>query len=90
MGHEVHMVSITDDIEYEHAGTLFNLGKFKNKMNGPLNKLKRLYIYRFRGGFWKIPAGGEYANRANKTDDARRKMSRKSRIYSAHEIILFP
>ncbi|MAZ28314.1 MAG: hypothetical protein CL868_14720 [Cytophagaceae bacterium] len=45
MGHEVHMVSITDDIEYEHAGTLFNLGKFKNKMNGPLNKLKRLYIY---------------------------------------------
>lgn len=45
MDHEVHMVTITDDIAYKFSGTLFNLGKFKNKMNGPLNKLKRLYIY---------------------------------------------
>lgn len=45
---EVHVIILLDDIAYEYSGALVNLGKLKNKTNGPLNKLKRLvFLYRY-------------------------------------------
>lgn len=41
-GIDVHHIIILDDIGYKYAGTVFNLGKLKNKTNGFFNKLKRL------------------------------------------------
>lgn len=41
-GLDVHNIIVLDDIGYPYAGRLKNLGKLKNKTNGPLNKLIRL------------------------------------------------
>jgi len=41
-GFEVHNIIVLDDIRYPHSGTVFNLGKLKNKSNGVFNKIKRL------------------------------------------------
>jgi len=41
-GIEVHNIIVLDDIKYPHSGTVFNLGKLKNKQNGFFNKIKRL------------------------------------------------
>ena len=41
-GVEVHHIIVRDIVTYKYAGTLFNMGKLKNKSNGLLNKLKRL------------------------------------------------
>jgi len=41
-GIEVHNIIVLDDVSYNYAGKLINLGKLKNKSNGVLNKLKRL------------------------------------------------
>ena len=41
---KVHHVVVVDKIEYEFAGELLNLGKFKNESNGFLNRLKRFRI----------------------------------------------
>jgi glycosyltransferase involved in cell wall biosynthesis len=41
-GVEVHHIIVRDIVAYQYAGTLFNMGKLKNKSNGLLNKLKRL------------------------------------------------
>lgn len=46
MGYEVHVITITDFIEYPYAGTLFNLGLYKNKANDPFNKLQRLQRFK--------------------------------------------
>lgn len=41
-GVEVHHIIVRDIVTYKYAGTLFNMGKLKNKSNGLSNKLKRL------------------------------------------------
>ncbi len=41
-GFDVHLVSVLDLIEYSYKGTLFNLGKLKNKDNSILGRIKRL------------------------------------------------
>ncbi|MGB5941361.1 MAG: glycosyltransferase [Leeuwenhoekiella sp.] len=46
LGHEVHLITITDRVAYEYSGTLLNLGKYKNRTNGPFNKWSRLYRLR--------------------------------------------
>tara|TARA_R110002049_G_C9104487_1_gene557250 strand:- start:226 stop:1335 length:1110 start_codon:yes stop_codon:yes gene_type:complete len=39
---EVHHIIVLDDIAYSYSGSVFNLGKLKNKTNGLFNKLNRL------------------------------------------------
>ncbi|WP_143469376.1 glycosyltransferase [Leeuwenhoekiella nanhaiensis] len=46
IGNKVFIISITDQIGYEHSGELFNLGLYKNKLNDPLDKYRRLRITR--------------------------------------------
>lgn len=41
-GIEVHNIIVLDDVKYPYSGTVFNLGKLKNKQNGVFNKIKRL------------------------------------------------
>lgn len=43
-GIEVHHIIVTNQISYEYAGDLLNLGLKKNQANGLTNKLKRFYI----------------------------------------------
>ncbi len=43
-GIEVHHILITDQISYDYAGHLLNLGLKKNRSNGLFNKLNRFYI----------------------------------------------
>lgn len=43
-GYYVHHVITIDKIEYDYAGEVFNLGKFKNNSNYFLNKIKRFFI----------------------------------------------
>ena len=38
---DVHNIIVIDEVSYPFSGQLVNLGKLKNKTNGPLNKLKR-------------------------------------------------
>lgn len=45
-GIEVHNVIVQDRVEYPYAGSLLNLGKLKNKSNGPFNKLNRFAVLR--------------------------------------------
>ena len=40
----IHHVVVVDNVNYEYAGAIFNLGKFKNKSNGIFNRLKRFYL----------------------------------------------
>src|SRR5690554_5289105 len=42
-GHEVHLVILNDNIDYEYSGRLFNLGKFKTSKD---NLVKRLLRFR--------------------------------------------
>jgi len=46
LGNKVFIISITDQIGYDHSGELFNLGLYKNKLNDPLDKFRRLRITR--------------------------------------------
>jgi len=41
LGYDVHIVILTDEIDYPYQGTLFNLGKFKNKKDSTISKLSR-------------------------------------------------
>lgn len=41
---KVHHVLVVDKVEYQFAGEIFNLGKFKKKTNGVFNRLKRFWI----------------------------------------------
>ena len=43
-GIEVHHIIVLDEVSYNYAGKLVNLGKLKNSSNGILNKIKR-FIY---------------------------------------------
>jgi glycosyltransferase involved in cell wall biosynthesis len=43
-GVEVHHIIVRDIVDYTYAGTLFNMGKLKNKSNGLFNKLKRVRV----------------------------------------------
>jgi len=45
-GLDVHNIIVIDDIGYPYAGRVKNLGKLKNKTNGPFNKIKRLIALR--------------------------------------------
>lgn len=40
-GFEVHLITLTDAIDFEYAGTLFNLGKFKTAKDTLLKRLVR-------------------------------------------------
>jgi glycosyltransferase involved in cell wall biosynthesis len=42
MGMDVHLISLTDAIDYDFSGKLFNLGLFKSKNDSLLDKLKHL------------------------------------------------
>ncbi len=53
IGNKVFIISITDQIGYDHSGELFNLGLYKNKLNDPLDKYRRLRIAR---DFLKVKA----------------------------------
>ncbi len=46
LGYEIHIVTILPDIDYNFSGTLFNLGKLKNKKNTFFNRIKRLIIFK--------------------------------------------
>jgi len=41
-GIDVHNIIVLDDVSYEYAGKLINLGKLKNKSNDVLNKIQRI------------------------------------------------
>lgn len=45
-GIEVHTVIVLDSVVYAYSGELLNLGKLKNKSNGPINKLSRFLALR--------------------------------------------
>lgn len=45
-GLDVHNIIVIDDIGYPYGGRVVNLGKLKNKTNGPYNKIKRLIALR--------------------------------------------
>lgn len=43
-GFEVHHILVSDAVDYDHAGKVFNLGIHKNATNGLINKWKRLKL----------------------------------------------
>ena len=45
-GHEVHLVILNDEIDYEYSGEIFNLGKLKSKNDNLFSRLKRFVILR--------------------------------------------
>jgi glycosyltransferase involved in cell wall biosynthesis len=45
-GHDVHVVTLNDAVEYEYSGTLFNLGKLKVGRDTLRKRLKRFRILR--------------------------------------------
>lgn len=45
LGHEIHIVSVQNEIHYEYSGTLFNLGEYKDKKDGLVARIKRLIIF---------------------------------------------
>ncbi len=48
LGHDIHLVSVLNKIEFDFAGTLFNLGELKEKDDTIYGRLNRLLI------FWKF------------------------------------
>jgi len=45
-GFEVHNIIMIDQVTYSFGGTLFNLGKLRNKSNNLCNKIKRFYSFK--------------------------------------------
>ena len=43
-GIEIHNCIVIDEVGYDFAGELLNLGKLKNKSNGLFNKIKRFWV----------------------------------------------
>ena len=41
---KVYHVVVVDKIEYEYAGEVFNMGKYKNNSNGIFNRLRRFWL----------------------------------------------
>lgn len=46
LGHEVHIVSVLNQIDYEYKGTLLNLGELKDKNDTIFGRIKRLLIFK--------------------------------------------
>ena len=46
LGYNVHIVSVLNDIEYEYAGTLLNLGEIKELDDSFYGRLKRFLIFK--------------------------------------------
>ena len=46
LGHEIHIVTVLSGVEYEYAGTLFNLGALKDKKDTVLSRLDRLRLFK--------------------------------------------
>ena len=46
LGHEVHIISVLDKIDYPYKGKLLNLGKLKSQDDSKLGRLKRLLVFR--------------------------------------------
>lgn len=46
LGHEVHVATVLNQIEYDFAGTLFNLGELKDKNDTILGKFQRLLLFK--------------------------------------------
>jgi len=46
VGMEVHIIIFHDELGYDYAGKVFNLGKFKSEPNTLLNKIKRFYAFK--------------------------------------------
>jgi len=46
LGHDIHLVSVLNKIEFDFAGTLFNLGELKEKNDTFFGRLNRLLIFR--------------------------------------------
>lgn len=46
LGHEVHVVSIVNTIDFEYSGTLLNLGLIKEKQDSLLGKIKRFKVFK--------------------------------------------
>jgi len=46
LGHDIHLVSVLNKIEFDFAGTLFNLGELKEKNDTFFGRLNRLLVFR--------------------------------------------
>lgn len=46
LGHEIHIVSVINDVTYDYKGTLFNLGKLKENNNTFLGRINRLFKFK--------------------------------------------
>ncbi|WP_456440376.1 glycosyltransferase [Psychroserpens sp.] len=46
LGHNVHIVTVLPEVEYNYSGKLFNLGKLKKENNSFLSRINRLLIFR--------------------------------------------
>ena len=45
-GHEVHVVSVLNQIDYDFAGTILNLGELKDKNDSIIGRYKRFVIFK--------------------------------------------
>lgn len=46
LGHEVHIVTVVNNVQYEFSGKLFNLGLIKDQNSGLLGDIKRLLAFK--------------------------------------------
>lgn len=46
LGHEVHVVIVLNDIDYEYSGSLLNLGELKDKNDTLIGKINRFLVFR--------------------------------------------
>ena len=46
LGYDVHIVLISNIINFNYKGSLFNLGELKEKSNSVFDKVKRVYLLR--------------------------------------------
>ena len=45
LGYDVHIISVLNNIEYNYAGTLLNLGELKDKNNSAFSRLNRFKVF---------------------------------------------
>jgi glycosyltransferase involved in cell wall biosynthesis len=46
LGHEVHIVTLLNEVEFRYEGTLFNMGKLKDANNTFLGRINRFLVYK--------------------------------------------
>lgn len=46
MGHEIHIVTVLNNVEYEYEGSLFNLGELKEKNDTVFGRVSRLLAFK--------------------------------------------